>query len=96
MSDLRSVLSVKQFAGIEWIVVSLGSQGAIAKHHDMFYRVTIPKIETINPVGSGDATIAGLAYGIQQKLDDISTLKTGWINYANFKELFDQINVERY
>ena len=62
----------------------------------MFYRVTIPKIETINPVGSGDATIAGLAYGIQQKLDDISILKTGWINYANFKELFDQINVERY
>lgn len=110
VSDLRSVLSEEQFAGIEWIVVSIGSQGAIAKHHDMFYRVTIPKIETINPVGSGDATIAGLAYGIQQKLDDISILKTGmtagmlnaqerktgWINYANFKELFNQINVERY
>ncbi len=33
------------FAGIEWIVVSLGKDGAIAKHHDQFYRVKIPTIQ---------------------------------------------------
>lgn len=109
VSDLKTVLLEDRFTGIEWIVVSLGSQGAIAKHHETFYRVTIPKIDTINPVGSGDATIAGLAYGIQQQLDDVSLLKTGmttgmlnaqehktgWINYDNFKELFDQVTVEK-
>jgi tagatose 6-phosphate kinase len=108
--DLKEVLVHEKFAGIEWIVVSLGSEGAIAKHNDIFYRVTIPKIKVTNPVGSGDATIAGLAYGVQKQLDDESLLKTGmatgmlnaqesktgWINVDNFDALFNEIKVEKF
>ena len=31
--------------GIEWIVVSLGKDGAIAKHHDQFYRVKFQRFK---------------------------------------------------
>ena len=38
------------FDGIEWIIVSLGSQGAFAKHRNKYYKVNIPHIEVVNPV----------------------------------------------
>ena len=34
----------------------LGANGAFAKHGDVFYKVDIPKIDVVNPVGSGDST----------------------------------------
>ena len=46
------------------IVVSLGPDGAFVKWHDSFYRVTIPKIDVVSPVGSGDATLCRISSGI--------------------------------
>lgn len=105
---LISLLSQPLFEGIEWIIVSLGAQGAFAKHHNRFYRVTIPKIEVVNPVGSGDATVAGIAWALAEGDDDETLLKkanvlgmlnaqetrTGHVNMAHFDELFDRIQVE--
>ncbi|HEL0421781.1 TPA: tagatose-6-phosphate kinase [Streptococcus equi subsp. zooepidemicus] len=105
---LISLLSQPLFEGIEWIIVSLGAQGAFAKHHNRFYRVTIPKIEVVNPVGSGDATVAGIAWALAEGDDDETLLKkanvlgmlnaqetrTGHVNMAYFDELFDRIQVE--
>ena len=58
MEDLKEVLQDSLFDGIEWVIVSLGANGAFAKHGDVFYKVDIPKIDVINPVGSGDSTVA--------------------------------------
>lgn len=105
--ELVHVLNQPLFSGIEWIVVSLGSDGAIAKHNDIFYRVEIPSIDVINPVGSGDATIAGLAYGLAKQLTDEEILifgnvcgmlnaqenETGKINIKNLPNLREQIRV---
>ncbi|HEL0380234.1 tagatose-6-phosphate kinase [Streptococcus equi] len=105
---LISLLSQPLFEGIEWIIVSLSAQGAFAKHHNRFYRVTIPKIEVVNPVGSGDATVAGIAWALAEGDDDETLLKkanvlgmlnaqetrTGHVNMAHFDELFDRIQVE--
>ncbi|WP_248624545.1 tagatose-6-phosphate kinase [Enterococcus cecorum] len=105
--ELVHVLNQPLFSGIEWIIVSLGSDGAIAKHNDIFYRVEIPSIDVINPVGSGDATIAGLAYGLSKQLTDEEILifgnvcgmlnaqenETGKINIKNLPNLREQIRV---
>lgn len=61
LNELKEVLSEPLFEGIEWIIVSLGADGAFAKHWDTFYKVDIPKIEVVNPVGSGDSTVAGIS-----------------------------------
>ncbi|MBO1217452.1 1-phosphofructokinase family hexose kinase [Staphylococcus nepalensis] len=50
------------FEGID-VFLTLGSKGAIVKINESIYKAEIPKIEVENPVGSGDATVAGIAFG---------------------------------
>ncbi|EKF51246.1 tagatose-6-phosphate kinase [Lactococcus garvieae] len=109
LENIEDSLKDKLFEGIEWIVVSLGKDGAFAKVSDKFYRVKIPKIEVVNPVGSGDSTVAGLAYGISRHESIEVTLKranvcgmlnaqeakTGHIDMANYQALFEQLKVEK-
>lgn len=108
-TDLRFALSDPLFEKIEWIVVSMGSEGAFAKHNEDFYLVRIPEIQVINPVGSGDATVAGLTAALEDGNSDEDVLKqgnalgmlnaqeatTGYVDLANYQELFDQIQVEK-
>ncbi|HEL1598267.1 TPA: tagatose-6-phosphate kinase [Streptococcus suis] len=108
IQELKSVLSGQLFQGIEWIVVSLGAQGAFAKHNDKFYRVRIPKIKVVNPVGSGDSTVAGIAAGLVHALPEAELLKnanvlgmlnaqeeqTGYVNLEHSEVLYSQIEVE--
>lgn len=107
MESVKKILSDPLFEGVEWIVISLGSQGALVKRNALFYRVEIPKIAVVNPVGSGDATIAGLAFALDAHLSDEEVLKygmvtgmlnameskTGHINIENLAELKEQIKV---
>lgn len=108
IQELKSVLSGQLFQGIEWIVVSLGAKGAFAKHNDKFYRVKIPKINVVNPVGSGDSTVAGIAASLAHALPDVGLLKnanvlgmlnaqeeqTGYVNLEHLEVLYSQIEVE--
>ncbi|RPA59348.1 tagatose-6-phosphate kinase [Aerococcus agrisoli] len=108
--SLKSALSTQIFDGIEWIIVFLGANGAFAKHHSSYYRIDIPNISVINPVGSGDSTVAGIAAALDNQLDDISLLKqamtcgmlntmesiTGHIDLKNFNNLFNQVIVTKY
>src|SRR5699024_420423 len=68
LSHLCSMLHSPTFNDIPWIVVTLGGEGAIVKHEEKIFRVSPPKIEVVNPVGSGDAVIAGFASGISKGL----------------------------
>jgi len=52
--------------GIEQVVLSLGKEGALVSSGDTKLRVTPPAIEEVNPVGSGDALVAGLALGLAE------------------------------
>ena len=108
IQELKSVLSGQLFQGIDWIVVSLGAKGAFAKYKDKFYRVRIPKIKVVNPVGSGDSTVAGIAAGLVHALPEAELLKnanvlgmlnaqeerTGYVNLENAESLYSQIEVE--
>lgn len=109
LDDIQAALSQPLFEGIEWIVVSLGKHGAIAKYQETFYRVEIPTIQVINPVGSGDSTIAGFAYGLSKAMPPMDLLKmcmatgmanaqenkTGHVDPANVKNHFEKINVKK-
>lgn len=108
IQELKAVLSGQLFQGIDWIVVSLGAKGAFAKHKDKFYRVKIPKINVVNPVGSGDSTVAGIAAGLVHELLDAELLKkanvlgmlnaqeeqTGYVNLEHSEVLYSQIEVK--
>lgn len=78
VNDLAAALKAdKRFAGIEWVVVSMGAAGSFAFHGDKIYRAVTPPIPAVNATGSGDSTIAGFAHAIAAKADDVTVLKTG-------------------
>lgn len=62
---------------IPFIIVSCGKNGAVAKIHNKVYDIAIPKVNAINPTGSGDATVGGVAFGFQNNWKDEFILKFG-------------------
>lgn len=52
--------------GIEVVVLSMGAQGALASLAGTRWRAIPPRVEQINPVGSGDCLVAGMAAGIRR------------------------------
>ena len=107
IKELKTAVNQPIFNDIEWIIVSLGSEGAFAKHNHKFYKVNIPNIKVVNPVGSGDSTVAGIASALIHQQTDEELLKkanafgmlnameqqTGHINTDEFDEIFKQIEV---
>lgn len=107
INEIKEVLQNELFKGIEWIIVSLGADGAFAKHNDKFYKVNIPKIKVVNPVGSGDSTVAGIVSAINKNENDENILKkantlgilnameemTGYVNLEKYKEIFEEVKV---
>jgi tagatose 6-phosphate kinase len=52
--------------GAESAMVTLGAQGALLDCGDARYRFDAPRVAAANSVGSGDATLAGLAAGLRR------------------------------
>lgn len=96
--------------GIKVIVVSLGKDGAMVFKEDKIYKIRIPKVKTVNPVGSGDSMIAGFALGFSRGYDFEKMLKlgaacgtanamesqTGKVDMENVERLMKEIEVEKY
>lgn len=109
VSSLKAALLEETFASVPWVIVSLGKDGCFAKHHDTFYLVRIPSITVVNPVGSGDSTVAGIVSALVHDFDDEELLKhantlgmlnameeaTGKVNLKNYDSLYKQIIVQK-
>lgn len=105
---LAEILLEKPFKDIKYIIVSLGKDGAIVKIDKKIYKASVPKVHAINPVGSGDSSLAGAIYAISCGKDDIDIIKTSMncgllnvlnkeiahINMKDFDKYYQQIKVE--
>ncbi len=63
--------------GARVVVLSLGEKGAVAVESDHAWLVKPPRIAMKNPVGAGDALVAGLAAGMSQNRAMVDTLRLG-------------------
>lgn len=109
LPQLAKQLAHPIFDGVSWVVVSLGAAGAFAKHNADYYQAAIPKINVVNPVGSGDSTLAGLAYATDkgESVEDtlrsamttgmLNTMeaKTGFVDKSKFDEYFAKVTVTK-
>ncbi|MGO1581082.1 MAG: 1-phosphofructokinase family hexose kinase [Peptoniphilaceae bacterium] len=107
-NDIVGILN-KEVKEIDLVLLTLSKDGAIAKYNDDIYRVKVPEIKAINPVGSGDSTVAGLAYGILNNLNFENVLKissacgmsnalhqeTGYIDLEEVDNFSKEIIVEK-
>lgn len=94
---------------IELIVVSLGAKGSIIYYNDGIYKVIVPEIGVINPVGSGDSMVAGVAVGLVKNYDfekmvklasacgtaNVMEKETGKVDIDNVEKLMEDIIVEK-
>lgn len=106
---IKNLKSTALFDGISLIIVSCGEDGAIAKFKNDIYDLEIPKIKLVNPTGSGDATVGGVAYALDQKLNIEDTLRfamasgvanameeaVGFVTLENIDTIKEQINVNK-
>ena len=75
---LRETLAADaRFAGIPWVVVSMGAAGSVAFHEGRAYRATSTPIEAVNATGSGDSTIAGFAHAVAAGMGAEDVLRYG-------------------
>lgn len=95
---------------IENICVSMGKDGMVLLNKDSIYEVKIPKIDVLNPVGSGDSSVAGFAYGLSKGYDLIECLRlanacgisnalhneTGNIELSDIYKFTNQIKIKQY
>ena len=59
-ADARMAASALREAGAEWALVSTGKSGSVLAGPDGEWRVEPPRVEAVNPIGSGDVMAAGL------------------------------------
>lgn len=107
--SMKVALESNLFADIEAVIITEGSGGAKAKWKNDFYDITIPTVEAVNPVGSGDSTLAGFAVGLEEgkSIEETLTLgmtfgvlnamegQTGFINMDHYDEIAKEVKVEK-
>jgi len=63
-ADWWRAMRALQGAGAGAVCLSLGRRGALLGQGEQEWRLRSPRVRTVNPVGSGDCLVAGLAYGM--------------------------------
>lgn len=93
--------------GVEYVLISMGAEGALLVGKETLLKADIPTIKVVNAVGSGDSTVAGMAYALKEGLEISECLKwacacgmsnameieTGTVQKQIVEELIEQITI---
>lgn len=107
--DIKRSVKYIMENGVEIVVVSLGKSGSMVFYDGYYYKVKVPSVEAVNPVGSGDSMIAGFAVSTLRDYDFEYQLKiaaacgtanameaeTGKVDMANMKKIMNEIKIEK-
>ena len=107
--DLANQLLDESLAHIPYILLSLGKNGALLRIKEEVYNIDIPKIVAVNPVGSGDSSLAGFSYGLSKNesfesaakfamaagMSNALEARTGHVDLDNFNKFSNQITIEK-
>ncbi len=112
-TKITSFEEVKKYAqaiheeGIEYVVISLGGDGALLVCKDGMFQGKPPKVEVINTVGCGDSMVGAFAAALEKKLSGPEALKyavsvasanactpdTGRFDPAKAQEIFQGVTI---
>lgn len=105
---LKHIKTLNQ-SGIKCVIVSLGAQGSLVCFNGNIFKVTIPKVKAVNPVGSGDSLVGGFAVGIERNypIEKIIALgaacgtanamikENGWVEMKTVNEIMEKVKIQR-
>lgn len=106
--NIKEALKKAPLKDIEYVIVSLGKDGAVVKVGDKVFKTSVPEVKAINPVGSGDSSLAGAIFAIAQGKSPEEVIKTSMtcgllnvlteeiahIEIEKFDKYYEQILVE--
>ena len=106
--NIKDALKKAPLKDIEYVIVSLGKDGAVVKVKDRVFKASVPEVKAINPVGSGDSSLAGAIFAIDQGKGPEDVIKTSMtcgllnvlteeiahIEIEKFDKYYEQILVE--
>jgi tagatose 6-phosphate kinase len=75
--DLKEAMSRINSLGAEWVVVSQGGKPLWASSGGRFYTYEPPRVEVVNPIGSGDCLAAGIAVGLYRGMEMTESIRLG-------------------
>lgn len=78
--DIYPQLSHPLVKDIPLLLVSCGEEGAVARYNNKIYDLNVPKIDLVNPTGSGDATVGGIAYALDNSFAIEDVLRYGMVS----------------
>ena len=95
--------------GVKMVIVPMGKAGYMVFYDGYFYRVKVPNIRVVNPVGSGDSMMAGFIvsllrnYGFEYLLKVAAACGTanameaeaGKVDMHNMKSIINDIDIEK-
>lgn len=107
IEKVKKILDTFSNEGIELPVISMGKEGLYAYNGGKYYKVTPPILEALNAVGSGDSVVAGMALGLEQKMDipellrlgaamgtaNVLTLKPGGVRKEDVEDILPKVEV---
>ncbi|WP_300366764.1 1-phosphofructokinase [Brachyspira sp.] len=112
-NDIRSVYDIITYAkelvkdGSENVLVSLGKEGSALVNKDEAYIGNAPNGQLVSSVGSGDAMVAGIVYGISKDLNILDAYKyaiasatatafsEGLTSFEKMNSFLDKIEVKK-
>ena len=108
-ADARTAASALREAGAEWALVSTGRAGSVLAGPDGEWRVEPPRVEAVNPIGSGDVMAAGLlqalmrgapvsdaaVYGTACAAANVLTPTSGELHPGDVEELLPRVRLTR-
>ncbi|MCX7795276.1 MAG: 1-phosphofructokinase family hexose kinase [bacterium] len=108
LENIKNALNYFSSAGVKLSVISMGKDGLYAYYEGKYYKVTPPILKALNAVGSGDSTVAGIALGLEQRLDmaeilrlgasmgaaNVLTIKPGQIRKSDVEDILPKVGVE--
>ena len=106
--DLLTAMNQLNDAGAEWVLITNGPEEVWLTSLKSRYRFTPPRVEVINPIGSGDCLAAALAVGLSREQDVVEAVRfgvaaathncqqllPGRLDIGRCRELFNQVVVE--
>ena len=107
--DILKEITKLNEKGIKCVVVSMGKDGSLVGFEGEKYKVQVPKITAVNPVGSGDAFVAGFAVGLHRnyQIEEILTLaaacgtanamhsQTGFVKAKVVKDILSKVTIKK-
>ncbi|MGC3998614.1 MAG: 1-phosphofructokinase [Anaeromyxobacter sp.] len=75
--DVGPALDAIHAGGVSTVLVSLGKRGAVLSDGTNRWRARPPAIEERNPIGAGDAMVAGLVWALSRSLAPEEALRWG-------------------